>query len=121
MEHLEGLLHLIDKELAVIEANGEFRGRDEIESVYKLIDIAKDVHEIWQCEDEEEAEYSGAMMRDGYAYARGRGRSANRDSMGRYSRNSYRRGGYSRADMMDYTDDQMRRDGRSMNYPMEQR
>ena len=26
------------------------------------------------------------MMRDGYAYARGRGRSANRDSMGRYSR-----------------------------------
>ena len=118
MEHLEGLLHLIDKELAVIEANGEFRGRDEIEIVYNLIDIAKDVHEIWKCEDEEEAEYSGAMMRDGYAYARGRGQ--NRDSMGRYSRNSYRRGGgYSRADMMDYPDEPMRRDGRRM-YPMDQ-
>lgn len=119
MEHLEGLLHLIDKELAVIEANGEFRGRDEIESVYKLIDIAKDVHEIWKCEDEED-EYSGAMMRDSYAYARGRGQ--NRDRMGRYSRNSYRRGGgYSRADMMDYSEEQMRRDGRSrMGYPMDQ-
>lgn len=112
MEHLEGILKLIDKEFGMIESNGEFRGRDEIESVYKLMDIAKDVHEIWKCEDEEE-EYSNAMMRDGYAYRGGsyndgmmysrRGARASRDNMGRYSsRNVYRQNGYSRADRNDY-------------------
>lgn len=118
MEHLEGLLKVIDKEIGSINSRGEFSGRDEIESVYKLIDIAKDVHEIWGYEDEED-EYSNAMMRDGYyrggsyndgmmyddrgSYARGRGSRDHRDGMGRYSsRNIYRRDGYSRADKAEY-------------------
>lgn len=104
MEHLDGILKLVDKELEAIESNGKFRTRDEIDSVYKLIDIAKDVHCIWQYEDEESEysedgrSYDGSYRRypnykydDGMSYARGRGRNARRDSMGRYSRDG--RGG----------------------------
>ncbi len=119
MEHLDGILKLVDKELEAIESNGKFRTRDEIDSVYKLIDIAKDVHCINQMEDEEyEMSYGsyddgmsyerggrgGRPYRggsydnyDGGSYARGRGRNARRDSMGRYSRDgSYRGGSYER-------------------------
>ena len=38
MEHLEGLLKLVDNELEAINKNGKFRSREEIDSVYKLID-----------------------------------------------------------------------------------
>ena len=119
MEHLDSMIKLVDNELAAIEANGKFRSREEIDSVYKLIDCVKDIHEIWEMEDNEQ-EYSNGMMRDGYAYrggsyndggydrggsyARGRGRNARRDSMGRYSRNSYRNDGYSRMDKAEYID-----------------
>lgn len=124
MEHLEGILKLTDKELEGIVNNGKYRSREEIDSVYKLIDIAKDIYCIWQYEEgggEDEMSYEGSMAyerggrgsgrsyRGGYeggyeggSYARGRGRGAKRDSMGRYAREggSYRggsyRGGYSR-------------------------
>ena len=43
MEHLNGILKLVDNEFGAIEQNGKFRSREEIESVYKLIDIAKDI------------------------------------------------------------------------------
>lgn len=103
MKHLEWLLNAVDHEFAAIEKNGQFRTKDEIELSYKLIDIAKDVYEIWKCEDEMGNGYSenysmnrGMVYDDGYSNARGRGRD------GRYtSRNdwhSYRRGGYSRDD-----------------------
>lgn len=118
MEHLDGLLKLVDSEFEAVNKNGKFRSREEIDSVYKLVDIVKDIHCIWQYEDEEDSgEYSGnysyergnRMNRggsyyDGGSYARGR-RNARRDSMGRYSRNSYRMGGmdgYSRADKSEY-------------------
>lgn len=118
MEHLEGILNLVDNELEAIVKNGKFRSREEIDSVGKLVDIVKDIHCIWEYEDGEESEYSGAYMydrgmsrmnrggsyNDGGSYARGRGRNARRDSLGRYSRNSYRSGmnGYSRAEKNEY-------------------
>ena len=123
MEHLDGILKLADRELEAIINNGKFRSRDEIDSVYKLIDIAKDINEIWCMEDDMSGESYGDGMSydrgmrgvhtyrdggyDGASYARGRGRNAKRDSMGRYARdggNSMRsyRGGYSRGDKQEY-------------------
>lgn len=99
MEHLDGILKLTEKELAEVSSNGKFRSKDEVDSVYKLIDIAKDIYCIWEYEDEmSEDEYSGrydGSRAYGYnsdsAYARGR-RNARRDSIGRYSRDG--RGSY---------------------------
>lgn len=112
MEHIEGILKLADAEMGSIEKNGKFRSREEIDSVYKLMDIVKDAYCIMDMEEgayDDEMSYgrSGSYRGNSYddgSYARGRGRNARRDSMGRYSResgysrNSYRRGGYSRGD-----------------------
>lgn len=104
MEHLEGILRLTDDELGAVVRNGKFRSRDEIESVYQLIDIAKDIYCIWEYEDGEDDGYSRdgdysmryRRMYDGTSYARGRGRNAKRDSMGRYAKEyrGYSRGGH---------------------------
>lgn len=105
MNHLEGILRLIDSEFGAIENNGKFRSKDEVEYVYKLIDIAKDVYCIWDYEEQMEdgMSYGGRSYDDGYS-ERGRTRYAD----GRYAphsrndrmhdRNSYRRSGYSRDD-----------------------
>lgn len=103
MEHLDSLLKLVDSEFEAIEKNGKFRSRDEIDSVYKLVDIVKDIKCIHRWDDEDMYEYDmsyGAMpygeMRyseNEGSYARGR-RNANRDNMGRYSRNDYSRNSY---------------------------
>lgn len=85
MEHLDGILKLVEAELIAINNNGKFRSREEIDSVYKLIDIVKDVYCIWDYEDEMDGESYGGMRSYRYgdsSYARGR----KRDSMGRYSR-----------------------------------
>ena len=122
MEHLEGILKLVENELDAINKNGKFKSREEIDSVYKLVDIAKDTMEIWCMEDDMSGEsyddgmsYRGRSMRgydDGMSYARGR-RHARRDSMGRYSRdgrsyrgNSYERG-YSRDGKEEYKEQLM--------------
>ena len=118
MEHLEGIVKLAGNELKAIVDNAKFRSREEIDSVYKLMDIVKDAHCIWQYEDEESEyseegrSYDGSYARggrgyrggryayesydDGMSYARGRGRNARRDSMGRYSREGSYRGSYER-------------------------
>ena len=92
MEHLYGILDIVDKELGAVEANAKFRSRDEIDSVYKLVDIAKDIYCIWEYEEDGESydgsERSYRSYNDG-SYARGR-RNARRDSRGRYSGRSYR-------------------------------
>lgn len=122
MEHLEGILKLVEAELDAINKNGKFKSREEIDSVYKLVDIAKDAYCIWNYEDEIDGEsyddgmsYRGRSMRsydDGMSYARGR-RNARRDSQGRYSRdgrsyrgNSYERG-YSRDGKDEYKEQLM--------------
>ena len=125
MKHLDGILEMVDKELGSIEKNGQFRSRDEVDSVYKLIDIAKDAYCIWKYEEEMDGEsyaydggYGGRSYRydsydDGESYARGRGRNARRDRMGRYSReynrDGYRRDGYSRDDAREEYTENLRR------------
>ena len=110
MEHLEKMMELADAEFGTIAKNGKFRSREEIDSVYKLMDIVKDAMCIEDMMDGGYSEasygYDERSMRggnrggnyDGGSYARGRGRNARRDSMGRYSRDggSYRYDGYSR-------------------------
>lgn len=98
MKHLDDILKLTENELETVVKNGKFRSREEIDSVYKLIDIAKDAYCIWKYEDEtdgDEDDYSrdyGRTRYDGHSYAR------KRDSMGRYSRDYDGRSmrGYSR-------------------------
>ena len=114
MQHLEGLLKLADREFGKMEQNGEFRNKDEIETVYKLIDIVKDVYCI--------GDYETKMQMDGYSeypdnyaydnsYARG---NVKRNSMGQYSRdgmmNNYpsRRMNYSRTDAKEEFINQLR-------------
>lgn len=100
MEQLEGIKKLAAAELDAIIKNGKFRSREEIDSVYKLIDIAKDI----TCIDQMEEDMYGESYDDGYgrsmrgsyddgSYARGR-RNARRDNMGRYSREGYARENY---------------------------
>ena len=112
MKHLDGILEMVDKELGSIEQNGKFRSRDEVHSVYELIDIAKDVYCIWEYEDGGSEGYS--EMYGGGSYARGRGRNAKRDSMGRYPREgSYRGGNYDYYDGESYRGGNYRRGGYS--------
>ena len=125
MEHLDGLMKLVGNEIEAINRNGKFKSREEIDSVYKLIDIAKDINEIWCMEDDmsgdDDMSYADGMSYerggrgrrgsydDGMSYARGR-RNARRDSMGRYSRESYRGSyerGYSRDGKEEYREQLM--------------
>ena len=113
MEHLEKLMDLANHEFESVVKNGKFRSQEEIKAVGELVDMVKDIYCIMDMEDEDYGDdmsyndgMGGMSMRrggnrsgsyyDGGSYARGRGRNARRDSMGRYSREggSYR-GGYS--------------------------
>ena len=90
MEHLDAILRISGNELNEVEKNGRYRSREEIDGVYKLVDIIKDIYCIMEMEDGMSYDYSDRYDGDSYA----RGRYAKRDSMGRYSKRSYR--GYSR-------------------------
>lgn len=156
MEHLDKILEMTEAEFGAMAKNGKFKSREEIDSVYKLMDIVKDVYCIWDMEESsgDDMSFDGSMRggsyrggsyrydgsyNDGNSYARGRGRNARRDSMGRYSREgsyrdgrSYRMDGYSRADgkqeyiehlrdmMEDAPDDQTRQGIQRMITQMEQ-
>jgi hypothetical protein len=90
MENLDKLLEMTDAEFGAIAKNGKFKSREEIDSVYKLMDIAKDVYCIWQYEDEMEGgEDEMSYARVG-SYARGDRRGERRDMRGgRPYRGSY--------------------------------
>ena len=98
MDALEGILDVSCKELEQIARNGKYRSREDVELAYKLIDIVKDVYEVWEKQDESGGyekgysrrgynDYDGGM---GYAsYAQGRMRGSSRlggRSYGNYSR-----------------------------------
>lgn len=121
MKSIDGILKLADNEFNAIVQNGKFRSREEIDSVYKLIDIVKDAHEIWCMQEELESGEEGMSSRGGsyrdgrggsnrggsyyedggsYYERRGRGRNASRDSRGRYNEGSYREGSYRDGGMM---------------------
>lgn len=116
MEHFDKLMSLVENEIEAINRNGKFKSREEIDSVYKLVDIAKDIECMNRWEEEMDGEsYDDGMSYErggrsyrgsyeGSSYARGR-RNARRDSMGRYSRESYRGGSYERGYSRDGKDE----------------
>ena len=91
MEHIDGIVKLAENEFSAIVQNGKFRSREEIDSVYKLMDIVKDSLKIECLERELDDDDNYGYSRD--SYARGR-MNARRDSRGRYSRDSYPMDGY---------------------------
>lgn len=117
MHYMHDLKDLLCAELEDYAENGKKSGKmsmGDLESIHKLTDTVKNILKIDMLEGESGYSEDGAYMGEGriygtsyddgmrrgvgYSYARGRGRYAKRDSMGRYSRDD----GY------------MRRDGRSM-------
>lgn len=114
MEYMHDLKDLLCAELEDYAEKGKKSGKmsmGDLESIHKLTDTVKNIMKIDILKEETGYSEDGAYMGegriygtsyDGYdrgtSYARGRGRYAKRDSMGRYSRDD----GY------------MRRDGRGM-------
>lgn len=132
MHYMHDLKDLLCAELEDYAEKGKKSGKmsmGDLESIHKLTDTVKNILKIDMLEEEsgysEDGRYmgegriygtsyeSGYSERGGSSYARGRGRYAKRDSMGRYSRDdgmSYRggmRGGYSRDDGKHYMMEQL--------------
>ena len=132
MHYMHDLKDLLCAELEDYAEKGKKSGKmsmGDLESIHKLTDTVKNILKIDMLEGETGYSEDGAYMGEGriygtsyddgmrrgvgYSYARGRGRYAKRDSMGRYSRDggmSYRggmRGGYSRDDGKHYMMEQL--------------
>lgn len=133
MHYMHDLKDLLCAELEDYAEKGKTAGKmsmGDLESIHKLTDTVKNILKIDMLEDESGYSEDGAYMGEGriygtsyddgmrrgvgYSYARGRGRYAKRDSMGRYSRDDgymRRDGGYSREDgkayMMEQLEDMM--------------
>ena len=139
MHYMHDLKDLLCAELEDYAEKGKKSGKmsmGDLDSIHKLTDTVKNILKIDMLEDESGYSEDGAYMGEGriygtsyddgmrrgvgYSYARGRGRYAKRDSMGRYSRDdgymrrdgrSMRDGGYSRdegkAYMMEQLEDMM--------------
>ena len=135
MHYMHDLKDLLCSELEDYAENGKKSGKmsmGDLDSIHKLTDTVKNILKIDMLEGETGYSEDGAYMGegriygtsyDGYdrgaSYARGRGRYAKRDSMGRYSRDDVymrrdgrgMRGGYSRdegkAYMMEQLEDMM--------------
>ena len=124
MHYMHDLKDLLCAELEDYAEKGKKSGKmsmGDLDSIHKLTDTVKNILKIDLMESEdgysEDGHYMGEgriygtsyddeMRRGGgYSYARGRGRYAKRDSMGRYSRDDgYMRRdvGYSREDGKEY-------------------
>ena len=133
MHYMEDLKDLLCAELEDYADKGKKSGKmsmGDLDSIHKLTDTVKNILKIDLLESEEGYSEDGHYMGEGriygtsyddgmrrgvgYSYARGRGRYAKRDSMGRYSRDDgymRRDGGYSREDgkayMMEQLEDMM--------------
>ena len=88
MEYIEKIKKMLCKELDEYAIKGKISGSD-LDMIWKLTDTVKNLDKIEMLEDGDS--YDGySEMREypyigGSSYARGRGRYAKRDSMGRYS------------------------------------
>ena len=121
MHYMEDLKDLLCAELEDYAEKGKKSGKmsmGDLDSIHKLTDTVKNIMKIDILKEETGYSEDGAYMGegriygtsyDGYdrgtSYARGRGRYAKRDSMGRYSRDDgymRRDGGYSREDGKEY-------------------
>ena len=117
MHYMHDLKDLLCAELEDYAEKGKKSGKmsmGDLDSIHKLTDTVKNILKIDMLEDESGYPEDGAYMGEGriygtsyddgmrrgggYSYARGRGRYAKRNSMGRYSRD----------------DGSMRRDGRGI-------
>lgn len=141
MHYMHDLKDLFCAELEDFAEKGKKAGKmsmGDVEVIHKLTDTVKNILKIDMLEEEtgysEDGHYMGEgriygtsyeggySERGGYSYARGRGRYAKRDSMGRYSRDGGRysydddmsyarsrgyRGGYSRDEGKSYMMDQL--------------
>lgn len=133
MHYMEDLKDLLCAELEDYAEKGKKSGKmsmGDLDSIHKLTDTVKNILKIDMLEDETGYSEDGAYMGEGriygtsyddemrrgggYSYARGRGRYAKRDSMGRYSRDD----GYMRRDVRNMRDGYSRDDGKA--YMMEQ-
>ena len=130
MHYMEDLKDLLCAELEDYAEKGKKSGKmsmGDLESIHKLTDTVKNILKIDMLEEEsgysEDGHYMGegriyGTSYDGYdrgaSYARGRGRYAKRDSMGRYSRDD----GYMRRDVRGMRDGYSRDEGKA--YMMEQ-
>lgn len=144
MHYMHDLKDLLCAELEDYAEKGKKSGKmsmGDLESIHKLTDTVKNIMKIDVLKEEagysEDGHYMGegriygtsyddGMHREGgYSYARGRGRYAKRDSMGRYSRDNgmhYRggmRGGYSRDDGKHYMMGELERLMDEANTPTE--
>lgn len=133
MHYMEDLKDLLCAELEDYAEKGKKSGKmsmGDLDSIHKLTDTVKNILKIDMLEGEAGYSEDGAYMGEGriygtsyddgmrrgggYSYARGRGRYAKRDSMGRYSRDD----GYMRRDVRGMRDGYSRDDGKA--YMMEQ-
>ena len=133
MHYMHDLKDLLCAELEDYADKGKKSGKmsmGDLDSIHKLTDTVKNILKIDILEDESGYSEDGAYMGDGriygtsyddgmrrgagYSYARGRGRYAKRDSMGRYSRDD----GYMRRDGRGMRDGYSRDEGKA--YMMEQ-
>lgn len=85
MHKLYELKEKLMKELEDYSENGKFSEKD----VEAIKYITSSIDHICNILEETDEEYSGSYTRGGSSYARGRGRNARRDSMGRYSSRMY--------------------------------
>lgn len=111
MKHLEKLRDALCEELDKFAKSGDITV-NSLDKIHKLTDTIKNIDKIMVLEEESGYSEAGEWMADGRmrgtSYARGRGRNAKRDSMGRYSRDdSYSEEGGSYRDDSSYA-----RDGR---------
>ena len=133
MHYMEDLKDLLCAELEDYAEKGKKSGKmsmGDLDSIHKLTDTVKNILKIDMLESEAGYSEDGAYMGEGriygtsyddgmrrgvgYSYARGRGRYAKRDSMGRYSRDD----GYMRRDGRVMRDGYSRDEGKA--YMMEQ-
>ena len=132
MHYMNDLKDLLCAELEDYAEKGKKSGKmsmGDLDSIHKLTDTVKNILKIDMLEGETGYSEDGAYMGEGriygttyddgmrrgvgYSYARGRGRYAKRDSMGRYSRDD----GYVRRDGRGMRDGYSRDDGKA--YMME--
>ena len=133
MHYMHDLKDLLCAELEDYAEKGKKSGKmsmGDLDSIHKLTDTVKNILKIDMLESETGYSEDGAYMGEGriygtsyddgmrrgvgYSYARGRGRYAKRDSMGRYSRDD----GYMRRDVRGMRDGYSRDEGKA--YMMEQ-
>lgn len=95
---MDKLIDYICEELDELERKADKDGKLSMSEI-QYVDVLAHAKKNLLKSEEMDGGYS--MRGEGNSYARGRGRNAKRDSMGRYSRNYSRERGYSRNYSMD--------------------